>query len=342
MRIVLVCTGGPNYYWDASSLDAGIGGSEECLIRLAHEFAALGHDVTVFNNCARAGIIGDVHYVPVGIYAECAVTLDHADALISWRDWYPLLNRTTKARIHATHDIPVGCHHPCVEEMQRGHENALETIDRIVYLNNHHRNRSAWWPDEHSAVIPIGIDQSGLDASPARMHARCVYFSHPNRGLDNLRAIWPQVKAAHPHAELYSFWWEPEHFRPADEALGIKPMRRMNSRAINDFLLTCDTFTYPSVFDPEISPATTIRAQAAGVIPCVILKGGMVDTVQHGSLCAPGDYADSLIGLLCMSASEEWSQAREEMAQWARAKYSWPAVAAQYIELIKEIHAQKA
>jgi len=326
LRVVFDCsTGGPLYNWAAPSVLDGIGGSEECVILLARELAKLGHDVIVYNNCGQwAGVYDGVDYRH---HDQSRV---EPDVYVAWRNWHLLADKTARHKWLWCHDIPLGVHCPTRDEMS----SAIEHIDKFVLLNNYHSGiyQAAGVPEGNIFVAPIGVDPEQYDKTirdcgHIRNYARVLYFSHPGRGLDRLREVWPQVKAAVPEALLASFWWEPEHFRPADERLGILPMQKLGYRDIAVETLKSGVFGYPCTFAPEISPATTIKAQFGGAVPVVVVQGGMVDTVQFGVKCTQEFFAQELISALKMSIAGDLEEERQQMMQWARETYSWSAVA---------------
>jgi glycosyltransferase involved in cell wall biosynthesis len=330
LKILFLCgSGGPNYQWSGRNFGEGIGGSEGCLIRLAEHLALAGHTVCVSNNCGEATAHNGVVYTPYTAHAG-----EEWSVNIAWRNWYLLFGSKAHKKLLWGHDVPVGAHHPCQAECERPEENALETIDKIVYLNNYHRSLSPWWPDEKSAVIPIGVEQFELSPQ-TRDPARCVTFYHPNRGLHELRRLWPQVKAAVPEATLQSYWWEPEHWLAPIPELGILPMQKLGQADLYRAALQAGVFAYPSVFGPEISPASTIIAQMGGAYPCVVIQGGMVDTVQFGARSTHAAFVGDLISVLQASIRGELEDQRQDMMQWASETYNWENVAKQWINLME-------
>src|ERR1051326_6356483 len=130
--------------------------------------------------------------------------------------------------------------------------------DAGVLLNEHHRGRGVVVDERHrgrdlagglrpekAAVIRIGVDQApyralACEGTPRREMYRCGFFSHPGRGLHRLRdEFWPKIKAAVPDATLAAFWWEPEHFLPPNEALGILPMRALRQEEVAREMSRC-------------------------------------------------------------------------------------------------------
>lgn len=324
MEIVIACgNGGPPYSWVDSDVEKGIGGSEECVILLSRELAKLGHKVVVYNNCgSRAGRYNGVEYRNYAFYDKLPPT----DVIIAWRNWYLLIGKQAKHKWLWCHDIPVGCHCPCQEEIDRP-DSAFNHIDKFALSNGYHRSLYHHIPDDKIFICPVGTDLSVFDVPVERISGRVLYFSHPHRGLERLRAIWPDIKAAVPHATLAAFWWEPEFWLPANEALGILPMSKLGYRDVAAECLRADIFGYPSTFAPETFSAASLKAQIGGAIPVVVIQGGMVDTVQYGVKTSHEYYAQELISALKMSAAGDLDAERVEMMTRMRENYSWESVA---------------
>lgn len=331
MKIVFACgSGGPGYPWADPLVATGIGGSEECVILLSRELAARGHDVWVYNNCADyTGVYHGVTYRP---YQDFEFRSRNEDVLVAWRNWYLLIGSKARHKWLWCHDIPAGCHCPCYEEIVR-EDSAFNHIDKFILLNNYHRSVYSHIPDDKIHVIPIGVDTRFYESGPdiQREPGRVLYFSHPNRGLDRLREVWPQVRREVPNATLASFWWEPEHWRSPVPELGILPMQKLGHAEIAEECFKADIFGYPSVFAPEISPATTIKAQMGGAYPVVVIQGGMCDTVQFGIRTTQDQFAGELIGALRRSAAGDLEMERLKMHQWALDTYSWASVAKRWL-----------
>jgi len=324
MNVVFNCsTGGPLYHWADPDVENGIGGSEECVILLARALAAIGHSVQVYNNCGdKAGEYNGVTYIPN------TEPIPTGEVYIAWRNWHLCVGRTEQFRWVWCHDIPQGVHCPTVPEIMDG---ALNWIDKFVVLNNYHQGiyMNAGIPEDYTFVAPIGVatELYDIELEYDRDPARVLYFSHPGRGLDGLRDIWPEVHRCVPEASLASFWWEPEHFRSYNSRLNILPMQSLGYRQVAAECLRAGIFGYPCTFAPEISPATTIKAQMGGAVPVVIMQGGMIDTVKYGVKCSPGMFTQELISALRMSIAGDLEAERAEMMAWAKETYSWKSVA---------------
>jgi glycosyltransferase involved in cell wall biosynthesis len=327
MRILIDAAGN----WTPATLR---GGSEECVCGLSAALAARGHEVAVCNGCGDAQ--GD--YDGVQFLDGEPQENDDPALVIAWRDWpkVPLNRRRFPGAtvVLWCHDIPVPPHWPDSEAMR---EVVNRDADAVVLLNEHHRGRylAAGLRPEKAAVIRIGVDQApyralACEGTPRREMYRCGFFSHPGRGLHRLRdEFWPKIKAAVPDATLAAFWWEPEHFLPPNEALGILPMRALRQEEVAREMSRCALLTYASVFSPECSPAVCIHALLAGAVPVVVPEGGMRDVLGgHGHCATMETFAGAVVNAL---RDQGWQEKQRVAGRaWARVVYEWHRAAAEF------------
>lgn len=320
MRIVIHCGSGGPSEWGPESLADGIGGSEECVIYLARELALLKHEVVVFNNInpARMGIYDD-GATWVNFKAEPQSNYHEHDIFIAWRDsqLFSLAHPSAKRYLWC-HDIPVFPHWS---------PELSQNFDRVILLNEHHAKlyEAAGCPREKMFVCSNGVDLKQFDQIVGRRLGKCIYFSHPHRGLHRLREYWPRIREAIPYATLHAFWWQSECFLPPDESLGIMPMRNLGHEELAREILSADLLTYPSVFGAEINPITCIKAQVGGAWPVVVMAGGMRDTLQFGYECTYENYAEKVIEALKQPVFYEKNRSR--MMHESRKRYAWSAIA---------------
>lgn len=307
MKIIIHCgKGGPDYKWSPQSLNDGIGGSEESVIYVSRELVKLGHDVAVYANC-NPGTYDGVRWK---FYTD---PLEPASVLIAWRDWHiaEQLRQYYSTIYLWCHDVPVEPHWS---------PNALDYIKKAIVLNDYHAGLYRLSKDR-AFVCSNGVDLEQFDQSVDRVPYKCIYFSHPHRGLEKLREYWPEIRAAYPEATLHAYWWQPEFFLPPDESIGIMPMMALGHEALAREVLSADLFTYPSTFDPEINPITCIKAQVGGAWPVAVIKGGMDDTLQFGSRTTHAEYVDTVIAV--MERRDLIEKCGHEMMIASRIKYSW-------------------
>lgn len=296
--------------------EGGIGGAETCVIELSKRFADDGYRVVVF------GTPGDHRGVD--------------ENGIEWynsSEWSPtekfthfVSSRTPEifdAEIKADtttlwmHDVNTsdnfqGPWGPRIVEGKPDHVFGLSRwhCNHLARLYNVNR--------EQLALVPNGIDLSRFDRSasgfPVEEHPRqqrkFIWSSSPDRGLDVLVNMWPQIREEWPDAELHVFYgWhsinkileiQPDHplinFKIGiEEALdeigreagGIYWHDRVGQDRLAQEMMTADMWLYPTYF-METFCITALEAQAAGAIPLVNAIGGMPELIANPVLKVHG------------------------------------------------------
>lgn len=133
--------------------------------------------------------------------------------------------------------------------------------------------------------LPISYIAPGVDKEECnikRVPKQCLYASSPDRGLDYLRQIWPQINEAHPDATLMTTY---------------SASTRFTNEEMVELYCQSDILAYPCS-GAERYCITAIKAQMYGAIPCVIPNMALQDTVQFGEKCLQRDYLKTIIDLL--------------------------------------------
>lgn len=147
-----------------------------------------------------------------------------------------------------------------------------------------------------------------------RIPKQCLYASSPDRGLDYLEMIWPEVLKVHPDATLIRTY--------------SKFKRRTNQEMI-DLYHQSDILAYPCL-GAERYCITAMKAQMYGTIPCVIPNMALQDTVQFGKKVLKKDYLHTIIELL---DDKQREKTRKDMI--ANVKYNtWNDVVTQWRKII--------
>jgi glycosyltransferase involved in cell wall biosynthesis len=244
------------------------------------------------------------------------------DIFVAWRDWHLCEKAPVGARVFLwEQDQPTGAHF--------GPEaRALVESGKVkLILGNEYHRRLYGVTPEQAFVVSNGIDVAQFNQSAMRLSGKCIYMSHPHRGLKGLREYWPRIREAVPHATLHAFWWQKEFFMPPDESIGVMPMRSLGHMELAREILSSDLFTYPSVFSPEIGGIVCLKAQAGGAWPVVVLQGGMGDYLQYGTPTSHERFAERVIDTLTNPIPES---TRQEMMDASRERYSWTSIASKW------------
>ena len=186
---------------------------------------------------------------------------------------------------------------------------------------------------------------------------KVFHGSSPDRGLEHLLKIWPDVVKEVPDATLeiaYGFQLFDRFYsdNPSSMAWKKRMLEMMNYPGITDhgrlsqpevtkLMKRCAVMAYPTHFG-EINCITALKSQALGLEPVVIDYAALQTTVQYGKKI-PGDIYDpetkveftkALIDTLKNPMTEE---KRKEMMKWAQDTFAWKKIANQWIESFKEV-----
>lgn len=341
--------------WGPASLEKGVGGSEEAVIRLAREWSKLGWNVTVFNNCGTEDIVdvsapetsnekhGFVIYKPFWEYSPN----DKFDVFISWRQPQTFdLKVNAPVKLLDLHDVPSLMDYP---------SKRLNEITKIMVKTQFHRQLLPTVKDEKIAVVGHGVDASEFPEGVAKVKNQIVYTSSYDRGLENLLAIWPKIRAEVPDATLkIAYGWglfdvmragDKERIAWKEKMLGlmkqdgIEELGRLSHKDVARLMQESEVFAYPCDFE-EIFAIAAAKAQLAGAIPVVGTSVGCLgETVKIG-VHVTGDmkgetararFADELIKILKdddlkKKISAEARKAALKSFNWTDVAISWEKI----------------
>lgn len=345
--------------WDAASLEKGVGGSEEAVIRLARLWQKSGWNVTVYNNCGiESKEFDGVKYVPFWEFNP----KDKTDVFISWRD--PLVfdfEINAKVKLLDMHDVP---------NLLDYTTKRIKNITRIMAKTQFHRNLFPTIPNGKIAVIGHGVDASEFDMDIPRAFHQVVYTSSYDRGLEHLLDIWPDVLAEVPDARLMiAYGWDmfdriqagnKERMAWKEKMIekmahpSINELGRLSHHNVAKLMKASDVFAYPAHFE-EIYCIAAAKAQMAGAIPVVAvtdnclretvgigihvtggLKKDPKERLQKYGPDAPSydevidRYRDEIIKFL--KDDKLRSDVREQAMKYARETFSWESVAQKWEE----------
>lgn len=275
----------------------GIGGSETAVIELAKRLVKKGLKVTVYNNCnVKAGGV-EVDGVLYRNHWEFNKE-DYYNTLWIWR--VPaLLDYGFKARriVLDMHDVMSN------DEFT---PERIDAVDKIFVKTNYHRSLYPNVPDEKFVIVGNGIDLSRFDQDVERNEHKIIYSSTPNRGLENILDVWPQIREKVPDAELHIFYgWNTFYALEKDNPVMMEWMETMKAKMNQEGvvnrgrvgqlelakeMLSSGFWLYPTEF-PEIHCITACEMQAAGVYPITSGFAALEETQLMGDKI-PGDPKD--------------------------------------------------
>lgn len=179
-----------------------------------------------------------------------------------------------------------------------------------------------------------------------RDYKKVFHGSSPDRGLEHLLKMWPDVKKEVPEATLeiaYGFQLFDKFYAGNPSSMmwkakmlemmkfeGITNHGRLSQPDVTKLMKTCGVFAYPSHFG-EINCISALKSQALGLEPVVTNYAALKETVQFGRKIegdiydeeTKGEFKKQLIDALKHPMSDE---KRAEMMAWTK-KYQWSNIA---------------
>lgn len=344
---------GPNWNtWHPFDIETkGLGGSETAAIRLAQELSKLGFIVTVYGECDPA-CVADVIYRHHTTFDP----LDTRGGLICSRipevGDRPIAAAT---RLLWVHDVDCG---------DRLTQARADVFDAILGLSRWHVSHlKGRYPFARDKILQTrnGIHHRYFNPLPWEDRAqRVVYSSSPDRGLDVLLELWPQIRAKVPDAELVYCYPDvydavadqqpavAEHrdkIRALADQPGVQRLGALPQPGVARLLCESRVWAHPSwaslADQPfcETSCIAAMEAQAAGCYVVAASWGALKDTVRWGALVNDGPMSDrwkaGMVQEIIRGLTEpETGNAAVEKAPAAVADMDWQGVAVEIGKLI--------
>lgn len=282
--------------WHPSDIaQRGLGGSETAAIRLSEALSRLGFVVTVYGEMREDTCWADVIYRHHSKFDP----LDARGAVISSRMPH-VFDRPISAptRMLWVHDVD------CGDQLTPAR---AEGIDHVLALSpwhqGHLKGRYPFVADK-VRLARNGIEHKLFDPLPWDARAkRVLYTSSPDRGLDILLEIWPQILEAVPDAELHHCYADVydkiadqdpsvakhrDKIRELSDQPGVVRLGSLPQPKLAALMCQSRVWAHPSwatMLDQpfhETSCISAMEAQAAGCLVVASDWGALHDTVRWG------------------------------------------------------------
>lgn len=283
--LVIYC-GYTNQKWNPETFaKEGIGGSEEAVVHLAHEWTKLGWNVTVYNNCGHKRVQAeDVTYRPFWEFNP----RDKQDVAIFWRHPKP-----------AEYDVNAGKIFIDMHDVLGAGEftpDRLAKITKVMVKSKAHRVLFPNIPDDKIAIIPNGLEDYATDAK--RDPYLILNTSSAERSMDVMPKLFKEIKRQFPRARMaWCYGWDVFKATHADNAkmmkwmdetneamedAGIENLGRLSQNDVGRMYHKAAILAYPTEFY-EISCISVLKAQAAGCLPVTTDFAALAESNHFGA-----------------------------------------------------------
>jgi len=347
MDVVIYTEGLP--FDGRTPFERSLGGSESAVVFVARELARRGHRVRVFCDCERPGEYEGVAYGDLTEFPEFVET-GWCDAFVCCRHLRGLTAPVrSKVNVLWAHDaIPK----PVARQMM----SLMYKVDRLMVLSEFHKEqfgRHLSVPDERYVVTRNGVDLGSIDEAMdgvERDRNRLIYTSRPERGLDVLLEMWPELKQRRPELTLAVAWYENPGadaqmgeylaaLRRAAEAMpGLELLGALSKKELYREIAGSGLMVYPAVF-PEVSCISMMEAAACGTPVVASRYCALKETVADGEtgVLVPGDpvsgeyqrrFVEAVVGLL--GDEKQWGAMSEAGRRRVEERYQWRDIAGEW------------
>jgi glycosyltransferase involved in cell wall biosynthesis len=345
--------------WGPESISEGIGGSEEAVINMSAKLTSLGWLVKVYNKIPKSGIVDGVQWRNYWEYNK----EEPCDIFIAWRrPEYLELAPPSSRKFLWVHDLQA----PTLWTPKR-----VELVEKIFALSKFHRENMSFIPDDNKFMITrngILPEHFPYTDKTERSPFSFIYASSPDRGLENVLDIWPDIRKKFPIAVFHIYYGFDKSFNVGSNAHpffhqlkerimkkieelkndGVFYHGRVSHMQVADAFLTASWWIYPCFNFGEISCINAMKAQASGCWPITTDCGALAETVKYGEK-VHGDLtkaipmnswndiekAKFLKKVLDVVDKGIPYEKRKEMSDWARKFYRWDEVAVSWDEVFR-------
>jgi glycosyltransferase involved in cell wall biosynthesis len=339
--------------WSPHDIEGrGLGGSETAAVRLAQELSEQGYIATVYGEveqCAFRDVIYRHHSVFDPMERRLAVIASRIPEVGD-------RHINARARLLWMHDTDAG---------DRLTATRAEAFDHVLVLSR--------WHEEHVAgMYPFlrgrirrtrnGIERAYFEGKAPQRKKRVVYTSSPDRGLDVLLEMWPEIRKQVPDAEL-AYCYSAVYDAVADQnpaiaahrdrirelaaaSEGTQSLGSLPQQELARLMRSSLVWAHPSYCTPENVPfhetscIGAMEAQAAGCVVVASDWGALSETVEVGRLVNSGPLSDrwragfvrEIVDGLTSAETQAWAQAEGPAAA---TDLGWDGVAREVAGLIE-------
>lgn len=257
--------------WEPS--DTRLGGTEESVVRWSEELEKRGHKVWTYFNGHNFDNYKD--YAP----ADVCINIKYPEFATQEPTFY-LTNETDATK----HD--------------------LSKFEGVIWP-------SKWAVDNipvnnKTFILPHGYDPEKIYPS-RKIRKQCFYASSPDRGLETLLKVWPEVYKKYPDSTLILTYGA-----NIGQIDGVINLGNVDEETMNEIYRTSEFWCHPCN-GGELYCMTGIKAQASGCVPVIIPRMALSETVLGGFWAEDESAYSEALDTALSSPAEEIEQLREQL-----------------------------
>lgn len=297
---ILTVTGSPRGVTTETLYKRGVGGAELALLSWAEIMSIRGHEIHIYNDPIPNQL--DIHYQShPGLQFHPFHSFDSLqkrDALITFRGPTDITN-------FGLVDKKIGW--SCDQFTVGDYINWYQQMDEIILISEFHKadhiRRYGDIVNQKGHVLDLGVRTWEYDNSVEKIPYQFIFCSVPDRGLNEIAYLWPQIKTKYPEATLiitsdYTLWGSPEplnlQYRMKFVGMeGVKFVGNVSRSELVKYQLESEVQLYPCNYDENFCIATA-ECQVAGCYCITTNKGALETTNFLGKKVETNDFEGML------------------------------------------------
>lgn len=286
MKIDILTVGGsPKDILPETLEGRGVGGAELALLTWAELMSRAGHNVSVYNqtktNVGRDYNSSSLKYLPDSFYNPG----EDRDILVTFRG----PNELSKVSKYKKH-IGWSC-----DQMTMGdYIDWYKSVDKMVLISKFHKRDHEFrygkeLVDSKAIVLDLGVRTWEYENyGKSKVPYQFIFCSVPDRGLNEVAQIWPDIKKMYPRANLiitsdYTLWGAPEPYNIQFKLKfagmpGVKFVGNVPRHELVEYQQSSEIQLYPCIYDENFCIATA-ECQVAGNY-CITSTRGALETTN--------------------------------------------------------------
>lgn len=347
MRVAFYCPDSvyESYFLTGRVLEDGIGGAESALINLSKRLALLGIRVDILNSVSIQQEVDGVTYRP----RREATDIGTVDVFVLFRFYDSIISRVAAdIKVLWSHDLPTN-------DSPYRMAKSYSEVDVVCAVSNYHATILSNHIQECGVRSPPeifvggnGVELSAYSAARDRPQVPTfIYCSVPDRGLLELRYIWPLIRRRLPEAKLFvtggfGLWGRSDVSRWSQGAEGVVDVGIVPRRELVELQMKSHLHLHPCPVE-ELFCLSSIECQAAGTPSICSDAGALPETVRHGKtgVVVPGlgktsafhaRFADTAVD--CFVDVENWRSLSHGASLWA-SHFDYDLVARRWLQSLQ-------
>ncbi len=275
----------------------GLGGTEQCVNKLAVSLATRGHKLFVVGQVEHTTILAEhtdevaIQYLPLDSFDKLPEEIDVLIG-VSYLHFYKYYNcAQVKKILFWLHNEEPFNWFEGDEMSEEDIQESYDLCDNIICLTNWHKEHflsSNPRLENKIKIIGNGISLSDIQKAEYKVPGSYLYSSHPERGLNKLLNEWSIIKRKQPYATLaiatpaYGLEYYNENF--AEKVKSLKDLNvtflgSLSTKELYKRMGTTETWYYPTDYN-ETYCITALEMMAHDVIVDTNEIAGLKETIN--------------------------------------------------------------